>query len=180
MVHSDEDNQGIADLFTQETAVNNPLIKSWHIGFFLTIVAFSAMSIVILSWPNRLADQDLEKSPTFSNAKIPYFDRSDLLKNIDTYCKDNPSIKTVTLVGPEGSGKTTLARQYATQQKNAFIWELNAQTIDALLCSLEHLGYALCQTSDEKKVLDDMKKTEDTKKRAESLLSFVASKMKTS
>ena len=38
--------------------------------------------------------------------------------------------QTVALVGLGGSGKTTLAHQYANKQKANIVWEINAESIE--------------------------------------------------
>lgn len=76
--------------------------------------------------------------------------RQHLMTKIATsFDKDN-GIQTVILVGIGGSGKTTLARQYASLKRYPIVWELNAETKESLIESFEHLAYAISKTEDEK------------------------------
>ena len=55
------------------------------------------------------------------------------------------SINAVALVGIGGSGKTTLAQQYADSHSVSIVWKINAETAESTFTSLECLAYALCE-----------------------------------
>lgn len=90
---------------------------------------------------------------------------------------DIQRIQTVVLVGIGGSGKTTLARQYAHRQNCPIVWEINAENYKTILASFELLAYALAKTSEEKTELDRIKQLENMKEYAQRLLVFVKQKM---
>ena len=64
--------------------------------------------------------------------------------------KQAEGIKTIALIGMGGSGKTTLAHQYAYLQNPSLVWEINAETKSTLINSLAALAHALCKTDEEK------------------------------
>src|SRR6185503_13770334 len=55
-------------------------------------------------------------------------ERSALMSQIDEGFRTQNAIQAVALIGIAGSGKTTIARQYAKRQKAKLIWEINAET----------------------------------------------------
>jgi len=90
----------------------------------------------------------------------------------------NNGIKTIALVGIGGSGKTTIARRYARDQKTSLIWEINCETQGSILSSLKQLVYSLCKTEEEKQqlmIILQMKEGPETEKR---LLMFLTKKIK--
>lgn len=103
--------------------------------------------------------------------------RLKLLAQIEESLKGNEGIQTVALVGIGGAGKTTLARQYARQQKFPIVWEINAETNGSLMGSFEALAYALCQTEDEKSSLNSLKSLKDSEERREKIVFFVRGKL---
>ncbi|EKE09983.1 MAG: Tetratricopeptide repeat protein, partial [uncultured bacterium] len=102
-----------------------------------------------------------------------FLDRPELTQDINTKLINQKGIQTIALVGPGGSGKTTLARQYAHQQKENVIWEINAETHESLRASFENLAQALSQTEEDKKELRGLLEIKDPTKREENILQFV-------
>ncbi|MBM3633605.1 MAG: tetratricopeptide repeat protein [Alphaproteobacteria bacterium] len=95
------------------------------------------------------SDLPIPSKPTFLN-------RTDLIAEISNSFKDTPEIQTIAIIGPGGSGKTTLARQYARSQKSPIVWEINAETQESLRNSFENFAYALLKTDEEKKVMREL------------------------
>ncbi|MBX9786661.1 MAG: tetratricopeptide repeat protein [Alphaproteobacteria bacterium] len=104
--------------------------------------------------------------------------RPEIIAQINKSFKGEPGIKSVALVGPGGAGKTTLARQYAHQQKAQVVWEINAETNGSLLNSFESLGYALCQNEDEKKILKELQLITKPFEKEEKIIFFVKERLK--
>lgn len=79
-----------------------------------------------------------------------YLERSSILNKMDRLLGIPNSINTVALVGIGGSGKTTLAHQYANSHGTSIIWKSNAETPESTFTSLECLAYALCENETDK------------------------------
>lgn len=105
-------------------------------------------------------------------------ERSKLLNQINNSLQENKGIQTVALVGIGGAGKTTIARLYARTQKIPVVWELNAETNGSLMASFESLAYALCQSDDEKTILNGLKAIKNSQERREKIIFFVKNKLK--
>jgi tetratricopeptide (TPR) repeat protein/DNA-binding CsgD family transcriptional regulator len=104
--------------------------------------------------------------------------RSALVSQIHRKFQEKPdSIQTIALFGIGGAGKTTVARQYARQEKGV-VWEINAETRDSLRESFENLAYALAKTDADKNILMGLKDIREVKEKDRKLLFFVREKLK--
>jgi tetratricopeptide (TPR) repeat protein len=92
--------------------------------------------------------------------------------------KQTEGIKTLALVGTGGSGKTTLARQYARLQNASIVWEINAEKSASLLNSLLTLSYALCKTGEEKQAITSVTKIDDLTEKIEKFFQFLRRQLK--
>lgn len=92
-----------------------------------------------------------------------------------------PTIRVIGLTGLAGSGKTTLARTYAKTLRNtSVVWEINAETHDALVGSFKSLAYALAQTKKDKNELLHIQRIQNTEEMESRIVDFVASRLKRS
>lgn len=110
--------------------------------------------------------------------KSVLLNRSKLLDQIDNKFKKQNGIKTVALVGPGGCGKTTLARQYADQQKANIVWEANAETIGSLRESFENLAHILAKNEEDKKILREIQEIKNETEKEERIIFFVKKHLK--
>ncbi|OJW47090.1 MAG: hypothetical protein BGO67_10285 [Alphaproteobacteria bacterium 41-28] len=104
--------------------------------------------------------------------------RDELLTQMAKALNKEEDIQTLALVGVGGSGKTTLARQYARNQKWSVVWEINAETQENLICSFENLAYALSQTEEEKKTLRGFQDISNSKEKEDKIVQFVKERLK--
>ena len=81
-------------------------------------------------------------------------------------------------MGIGGSGKTTLARFYASRQNASIIWEINAQTRDTLRDAFENLAFALATTLEERKILREIQNITESHIKEKQLLSFVQGRLR--
>lgn len=150
------------------------------------LITFSASLLYLVDWlgqdfkVNRA--NNLHKSPIHSDLLVPLeatlLQRPYLMEQLKEKLKGEQGIQIVTLVGIGGAGKTTLARNYAQQQKASFIWEINAETLLSLIQSFEKMADAFCQTEEDHKFLNSVKAIQNTIKREEQILTFVKDKLK--
>lgn len=121
-------------------------------------------------------------SPIPSN--IPAFNKTYLLhrrsslKNMDLLLNKQTDIQVVALIGPGGSGKTTLARQYAQKQKSKVIYEINAETKNSRTESLKSLSYMLANTSKLREELSFIHAISNSAEREKQQLQFIQSRLK--
>ncbi|MBA3814145.1 MAG: AAA family ATPase [Alphaproteobacteria bacterium] len=107
-----------------------------------------------------------------------FLTRSDLIKQIDRKFNERRGIQSLALIGIGGAGKTTLARQYARQQKAAIIWEINAESREDLNLSFGQLAFALAKTDKEQSALRTIQSLKEPEEKEEKLLQFVKTRLK--
>lgn len=105
--------------------------------------------------------------------KRPYL-LEDIQKAFDM--QDSP-IKTVLLTGIGGSGKTTLAQQYAKTRDVQVVWEIDAETKTSLVNSFFNLANALVENKMEQKKLEEIKSSTNLKERILKIIQFVKNKL---
>jgi tetratricopeptide (TPR) repeat protein/DNA-binding CsgD family transcriptional regulator len=104
--------------------------------------------------------------------------RPALISQIHRKFQEKPDIiQTIALFGIGGAGKTTIARQYARQQKGV-VWEINAKTRSSLRESFENFAYALAKTDADKNILMELKDIKNMDEKDHKLLFFVKEKLK--
>ncbi|MBA3814298.1 MAG: tetratricopeptide repeat protein [Alphaproteobacteria bacterium] len=145
----------------------------------LTLLIISFISIGFY-W--RLTDDTQRQPLALSELPLPtksvFLERPELLKEIDKSFSKEGDIKTVALVGIGGSGKTTLARQYAHKQHTNVVWEMNAETSEGLYGSFENLAHTLAKAEEDKKVLTELLGAKNSSAKKENLINFVKEHLK--
>lgn len=107
-----------------------------------------------------------------------FLNRSELITQIDNKFKGQDGIQTVALVGIGGAGKTTLARQYAHQQKASIVWEINAGTHEILKRSFENLAYNLSKTEEDQRILRVLQEIKNPTEKEEKIIQFVKERLR--
>jgi DNA-binding CsgD family transcriptional regulator len=158
---------------TPKSIFNKLLQKKLLYGF----IAFCCGFLMITTFLIFYDSEKLQPSQIRSDLIIPkesaLLQRDELLKQIDDKFKNQNGIKTVALIGPGGAGKTTLARQYAHEQKENVIWEINAETHESLTSSFESLAQALVKTEGDKNPLKKIQDIKDAEAKEEKIIQFV-------
>jgi len=149
--------------------------------FVLTVLVVGMFTVVFLTRPIQ-APNTVEETSIRSDLIIPtgaaLINRPELIPQINSKLKGQEGIQTVALVGPGGAGKTTLARQYAHQQKVNVIWEVNAETHESLKSSFENLAQALARTEENKKILRGLQDIKNPDEREGKITQFVKERLK--
>ncbi len=99
--------------------------------------------------------------------------RPEVIFEIDEKFKGQKGIQIVALTGIGGAGKTTLARQYGSQQESNAIWEINAETSENLKKSFEKLAQVFSKTEEDRKVLLEIQGIKNANEREEKIAFFV-------
>lgn len=156
--------------------------KQWIIPLITTSAALLYLIDWVLDHHKITILQHPTQTSIHSNLLVPLgkniLQRPQLMKQIETYLGVEKGIRIVALVGIGGAGKTTLSRQYAMQQKENFIWEVNAETVSTLFYSFEKMAFALCQTEEDHNTLRSLKAIQNVAEREEKILAFAKNKLK--
>lgn len=165
--------------------VSLPLIKHYRksllIGTFCLVVFsifFFTYKINNTGQSREIYDPSSVRSELALPAESVFLNRSDLITEIGNKLKKDAGIQTVALVGVGGSGKTALAHQYARQQKIPLIWEINAESLQALQESFENLAQALAKTEEAEKKLKEIQEIKNPTKKEEKILQLTKEYLK--
>ena len=159
--------------------------KNWStknmIIAIISVLIIGALLFVFL-YHNYNKNYKIEQYVIGTNFLIPHENiilrREGVLHKIEKILKIEKEIRIALLIGPGGAGKTTIARQYALEQGTSIIWEVNAETKDSLLLSLEKMIYSLNKSVEEKLQINKLLKVKDEAKRESILLTIVQSALK--
>lgn len=155
-------------------------LRKWHVVLLVSFVV-----IVFIYWEfgakiHNTAKQGEHfiRSDLITPQKNILLDRPEIIAEIDKKFTDQSGIQTVALIGTGGAGKTTLARQYAQQQKTNIMWEINVETQETLKDSFEKLARYLAKTEEVQKVLREIQDIKNFKEKEEKILEFVKKNLK--
>lgn len=180
----DKKNEDTSQTFSQPSLnktkqKNFSFYQSWT--FFLSISIFIALvgiGLSVFDWNQTNKEESSFRSDLMIPVESVFLNRPDLISQIDNAFKKSKEIQSVALVGIGGSGKTTLARQYAHQQKASVIWEINAETKGSLMESFANLAYALSKTEEDKKLLRDLAELKSPSEREKKIIEFIKAQLK--
>lgn len=163
-----------------QASLNIRNLKSWfayQTRYYLIIaflfIAFISSSTLIFRWNTKNNTSILLRSDIVIPKESILLNRSEFLTQIDKKFQKQGGIQTLALIGPGGSGKTTVARLYARHQKVPILWEINAETPESLKASFEHFARALSKTKDNQKALSGLEKIENSEDKEEKILQFI-------
>ncbi|MBA3813971.1 MAG: tetratricopeptide repeat protein [Alphaproteobacteria bacterium] len=156
------------------------LSRKWLVSSALLIVFF--MIIGFFNLYRTSGHNSQQHFIALSELPLPtksvFLERPELFQEIDKGFRKRDSIQTIALLGIGGSGKTTLARQYAHEQKANIVWEINAENNGNLYGSFENFAHALGKTEEEKRTLQALQELKNSSERKEKLIIFVKERLK--
>ena len=149
------------------------------------LIILSTICFILLAWViNKLFDVlntnpkqviiDFDLPITQGNVLL----RSEIIDEIEAKLSKKNGIQSVVLVGIGGSGKTTLARQYARKSSASIIWEIDTENQDTIISSLQRLAYAICRSSEEKHEINQIQKLQNINERERRLFLFLSKTIK--
>jgi tetratricopeptide (TPR) repeat protein/DNA-binding CsgD family transcriptional regulator len=161
----------------EKRSENRVKVKSKFVLNFLLVIGIFGIGLLTLFW-NQENDHLAFRSDLVIPKNIVCLDRPELMQKIDAHLKKQNGIQTVALVGPGGAGKTTLARQYAQQQRGNIVWEINAETLISLNESFKNFAEVLAKTDEDKKLLRGLNEIKLSIEREKKLIEFVRDRLK--
>lgn len=160
------------------------LVRSKSIFFITFFSGLVSMLVWVVSNNFITSGERTNQYTITSDLPLPHqtilLKRELLLEKIDKKLQNKDGIRVVVLVGAGGSGKTTIAYQYARSQnkKIDLIWKLNAETKESLIASIKQLAYSIPKTDEEKLELSFILQTKDELEREKRLFEFFKTKVK--
>ena len=154
---------------TRKTIMITTLISIVIIGVIL--------SITVLIYKNYYSPINISINFLLPNKKL-LLEREVITDQLDKIFIKPNEINIAVLVGVGGSGKTTIARNYANKQKSSIIWEINAETKKSLSLSFESLAYALCNNNADKQELRNILDIKEFANKDRQLLLFSQKQLK--
>lgn len=150
--------------------------KIYSVFFFITIFITSISSLFYLNKNNREFTQI--RSDLILPVESILLTRSDIISRIEKGFKEKSAIKVIALVGIGGSGKTTIARQFARQEKSNIIWEFAAETEESLEKSFNKFAYEIAKTKEDQSLLKEIINRSNAAERKERIINFVKEKLR--
>ena len=161
--------------------INNIFLTRGVIKYYfliLSLIIGIILSVGVLIYKNYCSTTNININFSLPNKKI-LLERTEINSQLDKIFAKPNNINIVILAGVAGSGKTTIARNYANKQKASVVWEVNAETKNSLFLSLENLAYALCgNNKGYKEELRDILDIKDFINKNKKLLSFTQKQLK--
>jgi len=146
--------------------------------YIFSLICLASISITVFKAPPHAQSSDYQSPQSIRCDFIlppegSLLSRQAYIAQMEKKLCSQRGIRTLALLGAGGAGKTTLARQYAAQQKVRLVWELNAESSESLYTSFVELAQALVQTEEDQKILREIKETPSLSEQEEKLLHFV-------
>lgn len=139
------------------------------IAIFLVLAFIFSLQKNIVFTKKEVIKSDM---PLISSSIM--IDRKELLLEMDEKIKRSTPISVIFLLGIEGSGKTTLARKYASHYSKAdVIWEINAESKNSLAKSYNDLAYRLCTNENDINDLNIILEDKNQKTKLLAIRSFI-------
>jgi len=162
--------------------------RRWYVLLIFLLVSISSFVFMLTNSKKEGEKQNnayiQESQGTFpirSDVNLPkeavLLKRPQIIEQIKNGLQGNGEIKVVALVGVGGSGKTTLARQFAREAKTNVLWEINAETHENLISSFESLAQTLAKTKEDKDVLKNLQDIKVREQREEKTVQFARDKL---
>ncbi|GAB4163777.1 MAG: hypothetical protein Tsb006_3050 [Rickettsiaceae bacterium] len=151
--------------------------------FVCLILLVPLVSLLYKKKQHNISPFSAQQHLIHSDLRLPnddiLLDRTEVMSAISKKFENKKAgINVVALVGIGGSGKSTLARKYAKMAGVSMVWEINAETEETILASVQQLAYALCSDPEEKEELRQIQLMQDKSDRKRSLYLFLSKKVK--
>ena len=161
---------------TQEGKQKNVLLHKYR-KYVLPIIVFLILVISLIITAIYAPTKTNIKSNVpviFKNIFLP---RTDVEKKIDQAFGDD-KIGVAILVGYGGTGKTTIARHYFQSRRDGIVFEINAESQNALQLSLYKFASLLAETPNQREEINFMKNIENDDVKRTQFLHFISSQLK--
>jgi tetratricopeptide (TPR) repeat protein len=159
---------------------NSDKIRNKIAVVLLTI--FLVSSFILLMYDSFKLSKLYSSNKIISDLPIPHekviLNREQIMESIDTKLSKTKGINVVALTGLGGSGKTTLARQYAKRKFFPVAWEINGENTETIILSFQRLAYSLSKDTKDSSELNLINNIPDQDEKIRKLFTFSADLLK--
>lgn len=163
-----------------EAKKENVSVPLFYSGISKKVFVKVGCILFLCSWGIFLLIKNIDKKepPVIHTNLIAPVDsisleRPHLLQQMGNNFNNSQEIPSLALIGPGGTGKTTLVHQYTQGQKSSVIWEINGENSEILKSSFAELSYTLSATEEDKDELSKIEKIKHPKVREHKRLLYI-------
>lgn len=159
--------------------LNNKVPPTYYKNSMLLPPSLNQRDDVTFHFYTNFSKQFIARSDLIIPNENVRLERIALLKDIEDYLKDQNDIYNIAIIGPGGSGKTTVARLYAKKKKLPVVFEINAETSENLRYSFESLAYSLVESDKDNDILLEILDVKDPHIKLKRIITFAKERLRT-
>ncbi|MBN8512265.1 MAG: tetratricopeptide repeat protein [Rickettsiales bacterium] len=157
--------------------LENSVSKSYILLFIIISVLLSIGTLIFKNY-SKLFKINISNSIINNDLLVPQdyklLERTNIEQKLEQKLSKNTGIQSVALVGIGGSGKTTIARQYARNSDASLIWEINAENKETIISSMQQLAQEAAKNSKDQDELEQIKTIRDVSEKERRLWLFLS------
>ncbi|CAO4844604.1 MAG: hypothetical protein FADNKDHG_01313 [Holosporales bacterium] len=172
-----QNGSGHESIITHILKLTAPQSNNKH--FFYSILYFLFIGIIYLIFLSyeSISTEPVVRYYSLALNDTKFLKRSDIINKMKKILDSKKKISVASLIGVSGSGKTSLAQQYAIQEKESIVFLLHAENKNALIQSFLDFACELSHTKELRQELEYIKSIKDREDFSNQLICYVKNRI---